>query len=108
MEGTQNSFGMQLFDFSLACTGLCNEEAARLNQTNICKVVYTDDIALNFIPSDADRTSVTLIYDEITHVVVGCQVLGTRDSTGLIDFMSICVQHEMTVQDILMSEICSN
>ena len=34
--------------------------------------------------------------------------MGVRDNTGLIDFMSICIQHKMTVHNILMSEICNN
>ena len=44
MQGSQNSFGMQVFDYSIGSTGMSIEEAARQDLNNIGNIVFTDEV----------------------------------------------------------------
>ncbi|KAH0571329.1 NADH oxidase [Spironucleus salmonicida] len=105
MQGTQGSFGIQIFSFALACTGISSDT---MGIQNIAKIMLSEDIIRNFTPTEDDISSIIIIFSEVTFKILGCQIMGTRDSTGLVDLVSMAISQNMTIQELSMIEISSN
>ncbi|KAH0571330.1 NADH oxidase [Spironucleus salmonicida] len=107
-HGTQGSFGMHIFDYCIACTGLSMEEAAHQQMKNVSKLVLSEQIIRNFQHNDDFIGSITLLYNEESRAILGCQVISSLDLTGFIDVVSLAISANMTVNELGMSEWCYN
>lgn len=94
--GTQASSGMQLFDYTLATTGLTYEVARKKFVTR--RVLFEGE--LQNIP-----VSIELVYDQNSRKILGVQLWSQHEVAQSANAMSIAIQNGNTIDDIAaMSE----
>lgn len=98
--GTQITTGMQMFDYTVACTGLTMSRT-RQAQLNATSVTYTAPYRPSFMPN-AYPITVVLIYDRNTRKVLGAQLMCEHDVSQAANTVSALMQNGGTIDQLAM------
>ena len=96
--GTQSTSGIKIYDYCIAATGLSEESANRAGFKAV-SVTHTDNNRPEFMPS-YDELTIKLVYDSETRRILGAQLISKADLTPAINAVSVCIQKEMTVDEL--------
>lgn len=101
--GTQITTGMQVFNHTLACTGLTLRRT-REAKINAASVTYTGPYRPNFMPN-AYPITVILIYDRNNRKVLGAQLLCEHDVSQAANTVSGIMQNGGTIDQLAMLDM---
>lgn len=96
--GTQGTSGLHLFDHSMASTGLTEKAAVRAGM-NVKSITIEENNRPEFMP-DYEVITLKVVYEEESRRIVGAQVISKADVTQSVNTLSVCIQNNMTVDDL--------
>ncbi|NMN00930.1 pyridine nucleotide-disulfide oxidoreductase [Bifidobacterium sp. DSM 109958] len=96
--GTQATSAVQLYDLSLAASGL-TFEGARRRCIELCQTELTENYRPDFMVSTTPVTCI-LTWDPVTFEVKGGQFLSKADISGAANVVSMAIQSHYTVEDL--------
>lgn len=96
--GTQATSAVQLYDLSLAASGLTQGGAERRGLA-VASVEQTEDYRPDFMLETAPVTSI-LTWDPATRKVKGAQFCSTVDISGAANVVSVAIQAGFTIDDL--------
>lgn len=96
--GTQGTSGIKIFDYNIASTGI-TEQAALDAGMNVKEITINDDYRPDFMPTH-EKALLKVVYEEESGRIVGAQVLSKADLTQSINTLSVCIQNNMTMDEL--------
>lgn len=96
--GTQGTSGLHLFDLSMASTGL-TEKAAFSAGMNVKTITIEENSRPEFMPN-YEVITLKVVYEEESRRILGAQVISKADVTQSINTLSVCIQNNMTVDEL--------
>jgi pyruvate/2-oxoglutarate dehydrogenase complex dihydrolipoamide dehydrogenase (E3) component len=96
--GTQGTSGIKIYDQNIAGTGL-TETSATDDGLVVEAVTLEDAYRPEFMPT-AEKLLLKVIYEQATRRIVGAQVMSKADLTQSINTISVCIQNNMTVDEL--------
>lgn len=96
--GTQGTSAIKIYDYNIASTGMT--ETAALAAGLIVKTVTIDDnYRPEFMPT-YEKVTLKVVYEADSGRIVGAQLLSKADLTQSINTLSVCIQNEMTMDEL--------
>lgn len=96
--GTQGTSGIKIYDHCIASTGL-TEAAAIEAGKEVETAMLVDNYRPEFMPT-TDEATIKVVYEKDSHKLLGAQLICSQDLTQVINTMSVCIQNEMTVEEL--------
>lgn len=96
--GTQGTSGIKIYDHCIASTGL-TENAAIEAGKEVETAMLVDNYRPEFMPT-TDEATIKVVYEKESHKLLGAQLICSQDLTQVINTMSVCIQNEMTVEEL--------
>ncbi|MFC7370146.1 FAD-dependent oxidoreductase [Fictibacillus iocasae] len=97
-RGTQGTSGLKLYDMNISSTGLTETSALAMN-LNVKSITINDDYRPGFMPEN-ETVHLKVVYEEESGRIVGAQILSKADLTQSMNTLSVCIQNEMTMEDL--------
>ena len=101
--GTQGTSGIKIYDYSLASTGLTEEVAKNTTNYNVASVIAKDNHRPEFMPT-FDESTIKLVYDKDTRVILGGQIVSKLDLTQYMNTLSVVIQNKMTIEELAVTD----
>lgn len=104
-QGVVGSSALNVFDYNFAATGLNTFTAERAG-VEVATSFYQDTLRPSYVPESEGNPAVyvQLLFDPITHILLGGAVLSTYDVTGQGNVLALAVQHRMTLEDLAVAD----
>ena len=96
--GTQGTSGIKIYENCIGSTGL-TEVSAKAKGKKVSSALVKEPYRPEFMPTAAE-VLLKVVYDTNTRQILGGQILSTVDLTAAINTLSVCIQTEMTVDDL--------
>jgi NADPH-dependent 2,4-dienoyl-CoA reductase/sulfur reductase-like enzyme len=96
--GTQGTSGIKIYEHCIASSGL-TEKGAEMAGKEVETVVLTEPYRPEFMPTYEDVT-LKLVYEKASRRLLGGQIHSTVDLTMVANTLSICIQKEVTVDEL--------
>lgn len=96
--GTQGTSGIKIYEDNIAATGL-TEEAAIEAGLDVATAMFEDNYRPEFMPEYAKATF-KVVFEKDSRRIVGAQLMSTVDLTQSINTLSVCIQNNMTVEEL--------
>lgn len=96
--GTQGTSGIKIYDYNIASTGLTETGAIAAGMI-VKNVTITDNYRPEFMPT-YEMVTLKVVYEADSGRIVGAQVLSKADLTQSINTLSVCIQNEMTMDQL--------
>lgn len=96
--GTQGTSGIKIYDYNIASTGM-TEAAALAAGMNVKNVTIEDNYRPEFMPT-YEKVMLKVVYEAEGGRIVGAQILSKVDLTQAINTLSVCIQNEMTMDEL--------
>lgn len=96
--GTQGTSGIKIYDLNISSTGL-TEEAAIREGFQVLTAVAKDNYRPEFMPT-YEEVELKVVFEKETRKLLGAQVVSKADLTQTMNTLSVCIQNEMTVDEI--------
>ncbi|MGI6755102.1 MAG: FAD-dependent oxidoreductase [Atopobiaceae bacterium] len=96
--GTQATSAVQLYDLSMAATGLTQGHAQALGM-DVRKTVLTEDFRPDFMLTTEPVTAI-LIWDPLTHEIKGAQFICKHDISQAANAISIAIHNHNTIEEL--------
>ncbi len=96
--GTQGTSGIKIYNWSISSTGL-TEGVAKDAGINYGTVTVTDNNRPEFMPT-YDEVTLKIVFDKNSRRILGGQIISESDVTEKINTLSVCIQKEMTVEEL--------
>lgn len=96
--GTQATSGIKIYDYSIASTGL-SEESAKRAGLDVESTTLTENNRPEFMPT-YEELRLKIVYERTSRRIVGAQIISKADLTPAINTLSVCIQNEMTVEQL--------
>ncbi|AQP53778.1 FAD-dependent oxidoreductase [Vagococcus penaei] len=99
--GVVGSSALSVFDYHFAASGLNSTTAEKAGVT-VSTSYYEDTLRPKYVPEKFGNTTVftQLIFDPITHQVLGGAVLSKHDITAQGNVLALAIQHKLTLEDL--------
>jgi len=97
-QGTQGTSGIQIYELSISSTGI-NETVAKETNLDYLSATIHENNRPEFMPTFED-VMLKIVFDRKTRKLLGGQVLSKVDVTSLMNTLSVCIQKEMTVEEL--------
>ena len=98
--GTQGTSAIKIYENCMASTGL-TEENAKTKGFTVDSVTVTDNYRPEFMPSN-DQVTLKVVFEADTRRILGAQLTSHHDLTQSMNTLSICVQKEMTIDELAL------
>ncbi|MFC4777096.1 FAD-dependent oxidoreductase [Paenibacillus sp. GCM10023252] len=96
--GTQGTSGIKIYDLHIASTGM-TETAALAAGMIVKSITIHENYRPEFMPT-YEQVTLKVVYEEQTGRIIGAQVLSRADLTQAINTLSVCIQNEMTMDEL--------
>ncbi|MBN2605467.1 MAG: FAD-dependent oxidoreductase [Bacilli bacterium] len=96
--GTQGTSGIKIYEWSISSTGVTEMVAIEKN-INYGTVTVRDNNRPEFMPT-YDEAMLKIVFDKDTRAILGGQILSHMDLTQTMNTLSVCIQKEMTVEEL--------
>ena len=96
--GTQGTSGIKIYNWSISSTGL-TEGVAKDAGINYGTVTVIDNNRPEFMPT-YDEVTLKIVFDKNSRRILGGQIISESDVTEKINTLSVCIQKEMTVEEL--------
>lgn len=101
--GTQGTSGIKIYDYNIASTGLTEDVAKATTSYTVASALIKENHRPEFMPT-YEPTQLKLVYDQVTGRVLGGQIASHYDLTELMNTLSVVIQHQMTVDELSMTD----
>lgn len=102
--GVQGSNGISIWGLNLFSTGL-SEQKAKAAGMDVLTTEFTDWQKAAFIESGNTHTSVRIVYDKNTRVIVGAQLMSDYDVSMGLHMFSLAIQEKLTIDKLKLLDI---
>lgn len=102
--GVQGSNGISIWGLNLFSTGLTLQKAKEAGY-NAVSTEYTDWQKAGFIESGNTHTTVRIVYDADTRVIVGAQLMSDYDVSMGLHMFSLAIQEKLTIDKLKLLDI---
>ena len=102
--GVQGSSGICIFDLKMVSTGL-TESAAKRAGIEVLTTTVTDCQKAPFIEHDNPDTTIKIVYNKDSRVILGAQLASTYDMSGNINMFSLAVEKKVTIDELALLDI---
>lgn len=96
--GTQATSGIKICDYNIASTGL-TKESANLCGLDVSSSMIDDFYRPEFMPTNA-KVKLKVVFEKSSRRILGAQFLSEADLTQSINTLSVCIQNNMTIDDL--------
>jgi len=96
--GTQATMGLQIFDQTVAVTGMTLKDA-KAKLFNVGSVIYEGPYRPTFMPDDF-KVTVILIYDKNNRKILGAQLISQHDVSQSANTVSGLMQNGGTIDQL--------
>ncbi len=96
--GTQGTSGIKIYDLNISSTGL-TEEGAKAEGIQVKTVTAVDNYRPEFMPT-YEEVKLKIVFDGESRRLLGAQIVSKADLTQTINTLSVCIQNQMTVDEI--------
>ncbi|MGL4687601.1 MAG: CoA-disulfide reductase [Fusobacteriaceae bacterium] len=103
-KGTLASAAVKIINLEAGRTGLSEEEAIKM-KINYKTLFIKDKNQTNYYPGQSDIW-VKIIYDAVTRVILGGQILGKKGAVLRVDVLATAIYSKMTVNELGMLDLC--
>lgn len=100
--GTQGTSGLKIHQHNISSTGM-TETAALHAGLAVRSTMIEDTYRPDFMPNNA-VLKLKLVYEEVTHRIVGAQVISDADFTQAMNTLSVSIQNQMTIEQLAMTD----
>ena len=100
--GTQGTSAIKIYDLNIASTGLTVQSAA-LEGLEVDSVTIEENHRPEFMPN-VEKVILTIVFEKESKRVVGSQLRSKIDLTQSINTMSVCIQNNMTVSELALTD----
>ena len=100
--GTQGTSGIKIYDLNIASTGL-TVQSAELEGLKVDSVTIEENHRPEFMP-DFEKVRLKLVFEKDSNRIVGAQLRSKIDLTQSINTMSVCIQNNMTVAELALTD----
>lgn len=104
--GTQATSAIQIFENTLASTGLTLTKAKKAG-LDAASVIYEDGYRYYFMPN-TDKITIVLVYDRQSRKVLGAQLFSKHEVAQSANAVSICIQNNNTIDDLAFVDMLFN
>lgn len=95
-KGSLRTIGTSIFGHYIASTGITEAESLFTGQTvKACR----QEVCLTSL-SDADTVTIKWIYDAVSHVLLGAQMVSTSNILEKINTVALAIQTKQTLEDV--------
>lgn len=101
--GTQGTSAIKIYEYNFASTGL-TLTAAIEKELPADSVVIDENYRPEFMP-DYEMVKLKLVYNPISRVILGAQLVSKADLTQSINTMSVAIQNKMTIEDLAFVDL---
>ena len=102
--GTLGSAAIKVMDMEAGRTGITEEEAKQMDLAYE-SVFITDRNQTNYYPG-AQKIYVKLIYDKLTKVILGGQIIGKAGAVLRVDVLAAAIDKGMTTDELGNLDLC--
>lgn len=95
-KGSLRTIGTSIFEYYIASTGITEAESLFTGQT---VKAYRQEVRLTSL-LDSDIVTIKWIYDEISHVLLGAQLISTSNMLEKINTLALAIQTKQTLEDL--------
>ncbi len=96
--GTQGTSGIQIYNVSLASTGVTEETANKMG-IKAKSITITDNYRPEFMPT-TEMVTLKVVFEEDTKRIIGAIVSSKHDVTPAINTLSLAIDRKMLVTDL--------
>jgi len=96
--GTQGTSGIKIYENNMAATGI-TEETARIEGIDVGSVLVTENYRPEFMPT-YEKVKFKVVFERGSRKILGAQITSKADLTQSINTLSVCIQNEMTVDEL--------
>lgn len=101
--GTQGTSAIKIYENNFASTGL-TLTAAIEKELPAESVVIDENYRPEFMP-DYEMVKLKLVYNPLSRVILGAQLVSKADLTQSINTMSVAIQNKMTIEDLAFVDL---
>jgi len=101
--GTQGTSAIKIYENNFASTGL-TLTAAIEKELPADSVVIDENYRPEFMP-DYEMVKLKLVFNPISRVILGAQLVSKADLTQSINTMSVAIQNKMTIEDLAFVDL---
>jgi len=101
--GTQGTSAIKIYENNFASTGL-TLTAAIEKELPAESVLIDENYRPEFMP-DYEMVKLKLVYNPISRVILGAQLVSKADLTQSINTMSVAIQNKMTIEDLAFVDL---
>ena len=102
--GTIGVWSTAIGDLAIACAGLTEDMARKAGYVYAVGNAQGPNRHPGCMPGAEDIT-IKLLFEQRTHVILGGQMIGSKNVGELINVVSACIQLKMTFDDIAMFQL---
>ena len=102
--GVQGSNGISIWGLNLLSTGL-TEQKAKAEGMDVLTTEFTDWQKAGFIESGNTKTTVRIVYDAKTRVIVGAQLMSDYDVSMGLHMFSLAIQEKLTIDKLKLLDL---
>ena len=102
--GVQGSNGISIWGLNLFSTGLSEHRAKALGM-DVLVTEYTDWQKAAFIESGNTHTSVKIVYDKNTRIILGAQMMSDYDVSMGLHMFSLAIQEKLTIDKLKLLDL---
>ena len=95
-KGSLRTIGTFLFGYYIASTGITEAESMFTDQT---VKAYRQEVCLTSLP-DPDTVTIKWVYDAISHVLVGAQMISKSNILEKINTLALAIQTKQTLEEL--------
>lgn len=95
-KGSLRTIGTFLFGYYIASTGITEAESMFTDQT---VKAYRQEVCLTSLP-DSDTVTIKWVYDAISHVLVGAQMISKSNILEKINTLALAIQTKQTLEEL--------
>jgi len=96
--GTQGTSGIKIYENNMAATGI-TEETARIEGIDVDSILVTENYRPEFMPT-YEKVKFKVVFERGSRKILGAQITSKADLTQSINTLSVCIQNEMTVDEL--------
>ncbi len=102
--GVQGSNGISIWGLNLFSTGL-SEQKAKAAGFDVLTTEFSDWQKAAFIESGNTKTSVRIVYDKNTRVILGAQLMSDYDVSMGLHMFSLAIQEKLTIDKLKLLDL---
>lgn len=102
--GVQGSNGISIWGLNLVSTGLTKEKA-KASGFDVLVTEFTDWQKASFMEDGNEKTTLRIVYDAHSRVILGAQMISRYDISMGIHLFSLAIQQKLTIDQLKLLDL---